>query len=398
MLLSAPGCAPTLSFDFPLSRSAAQARLGAFVPHAGPTYTRHRDEERGKGRHHAVSRLSAALRRRLISEAEVAEAVVDAHGYAAASKFIVELFWRTYWKGWLEQHPSVWQDWRAACSRMDEQGLPHGYAAAVEGRTGIDAFDAWAMELRETGYLHNWARLQLASIWVFTLRLPWELGAAFTFRHLVDADPASNTLSWRWVAGLQTRGKIYLADAGRIRRQTSGRFDPKGLATEADVPRETSVAASHKLRVPKRPDSDARSLLLVTPEDLSLETEPALAHLNIARIVACRRHCSGAADIAALADGVQRASSHWRAAALWVDDVPAALAAAQAEKCTQIVTGYAPIGIVAETLAAPHCLNGISITEHRRAWDERAWQHCQKGYFVFARRIPDLLAASGIAV
>lgn len=397
MLLSAPGRGPILSFDFPLSRSAAQARLAAFLPHAGAAYTQHRNEERGQGQHRAVSRLSAALRRRLISEAEAAEAVVRMHGPGPAAKFIAELLWRTYWKGWLEQHPSVWYDWRTQCARLTEQGLPDGYAAAVEGRTGIDAFDAWARELRETGYLHNWARMQFASIWIFTLRLPWQLGAAFTFRHFVDADPASNTLSWRWVAGLHTRGKAYLADAERIRAQTGGRFDPKGLAVVADVPRETSMPEPGRIRTPKLPDPHAPSLLLLTPEDLSLETEARLAALNVRRVVACRQHCSGAADIAAVADGLQRASTHWQARARWVDDMEAAVAVAQEDAVAQIVTGYAPIGLVAESLSAHREGAGVPITEHRRAWDELAWPYCRKGYFALAQHIPELLEAAELA-
>ncbi|SFJ86056.1 deoxyribodipyrimidine photo-lyase [Sphingomonas sp. NFR04] len=397
MLLSASGRGPILSFDFPLSRSAALGRLAAFLPHAGSDYARHRNEERGQGQHHAVSRLSAALRRRLISEAEVAEAVVRMHGAGAAAKFVAELLWRTYWKGWLEQRPSIWHDWRADCARLTKQGLPEGYAAAIEGRTGIDAFDAWLRELRETGYLHNWARMQFASIWIFTLRLPWQLGAAFTFHHFVDADPASNTLSWRWVAGLHTQGKAYLADAERIKAQTGGRFDPKGLAITADVPRETPSPDLCRIRMPTPPDPQAPALLLLTPEDLSLETEMDLQALDVRRVVACRAHCSGAADLAAVADGLQRASGHWRAPALWVDDMKAALAVAQQDGVAQIVTGYAPVGPVAESLAAQREGTEVRIAEHRRAWDERAWPYCRKGYFALAQHIPALLDAAELA-
>ncbi|MGN7997846.1 FAD-binding domain-containing protein [Sphingomonas sp. 22176] len=398
MLLSAPGRGPILSFDFPLSRSAALARLNAFLPHAGAEYAQYRNEERGQGRHHAVSRLSAALRRRLVSEAEVAEAVIGLHGYSAASKFVAELFWRTYWKGWLEQHPSVWANWRSACARLIEQGVPDGYAAALDGRTGIDAFDVWARELRETGYLHNWARMQFASIWIFTLGLPWELGAACTFRHLVDADPASNTLSWRWVAGLHTRGKPYLADAERIRMMTGGRFNPVGLATQANVPRETFLPEPAPIRAPVLPELHTPSLLLLTPEDLSLENETKLHALDVRRVIACRQHCSGAADIAAVADGLQRASSHWQVPALWVDDIDAALAVAQAENCAQIVTGYALVGPIAESLQSHPEGAGVRIAEYRRAWDEQAWPHCRKGYFALAERIPELLAPARIEV
>ena len=57
-----------------------------------------------------------------------------------------------------------------------------------------------------------------ASIWIFTLNLPWELGANFFYKNLLDADPASNTLSWRWVAGLHTEGKFYLARQENIEK------------------------------------------------------------------------------------------------------------------------------------------------------------------------------------
>lgn len=398
MLLLAQDRAPTLSFDFPLSRSAALERLAAFVPEAGRSYAERRSEDAGPGRHRAVSRLSAALRRRLISEEEVARVVVSAHGATAATKFIQELFWRTYWKGWLEQHPTVWDEWRSACAAYQGKALPRGYAAAVAGQTGIDAFDAWVEELRETGYLHNWARMQFASIWIFTLGLPWELGAAFTLAQLVDADPASNTLSWRWVAGLHTAGKFYLADAARIHLNTGGRFDPTGLATHANVPRETRPVKVQALRDVHPISASASTLLLLTPEDLSLECEAALSTLPVGRVVACRSHCSGPADIAAVADGLQRASQHWQAAAAWVDDLEDAATLARSEGFAQIVTGYAPVGPTADALAAHAAASDLAapILEYRRRWDARAWPHCRKGYFALAKHIPTLLADAGI--
>ena len=396
MLLSAPGRGPILSFDFPLSRSAAEARLSAFLPYAGRAYTEHRNEDQGQGRHHAVSRLSAALRRRLISEEEVARAVVAQHGQQAAAKFLAELFWRTYWKGWLEQHPSVWREWRSRCAALNARGRPEGYEAAVDGRTGIDAFDGWVHELRETGYLHNWARMQFASIWIFTLGLPWELGAAFTFDHFIDADAASNTLSWRWVAGLHTNGKAYLADADRIHARTGGRFRPVGLAREPVVPRETSAAPRERLRAAVAASPDVPTLILLTPEDLSLETEGALAQIDVRHVVACRSHCRGPGDIAATADGLQRAASHWRVPAAWVDDLDGVFDLARWQGVRQILTGYAAVGPVADALAEAVLPEGMVLAEHQRPWDARAWPYCTKGYFALAKQIPALLAEAGM--
>jgi deoxyribodipyrimidine photo-lyase len=107
---------------------------------------------------------------------------------------------------------------------------------AEAGETGIDAFDAWARELRETGYL------QQSRPDVDRLDLDLHPAPALGGRgrlvpaHLLDGDPASNTLSWRWVAGLQTRGKAYVARASNIARYTDGRFDPKGLLNETPMP------------------------------------------------------------------------------------------------------------------------------------------------------------------
>jgi hypothetical protein len=77
---------------------------------------------------------------------------------------------------------------------------------------------------KENNYLHNHTRMWFASIWIFTLELPWQLGAEFFMQHLYDGDAASNTLGWRWVAGVQTQGKHYLASEWNIKKFTNNRF------------------------------------------------------------------------------------------------------------------------------------------------------------------------------
>ena len=208
---------------FDPTRTAALERLSAFVPLAGRAYAAQRNYDRPG--HDDVSRLSPYIRHRILTEEEVLRAVLGRHSLSAAEKFVQEVFWRTYWKGWLEQRPTVWSDYRrglnGARNRIaTEGGLRADWEAACRGDTGISAFDHWAKELADTGYLHNHARMWFASIWVFTLNLPWELGADFFMRHLLDADAASNTLSWRWVAGLQTVGKNYVARASNISKYT----------------------------------------------------------------------------------------------------------------------------------------------------------------------------------
>ncbi|MGL6209240.1 MAG: FAD-binding domain-containing protein, partial [Paracoccaceae bacterium] len=217
------------------TRTEALARLASFVPRAGKSYALSRNLDVPE--HPYVSGLSPWLRHRLVTEAEVIAAVQRAHP-AGADAFLAEVWWRTYWKGWLELRPNIWADYQrgveAGMNRMATEDLLRARVhTACLGRTGIEGFDHWAQELVSTGYLHNHARMWFASIWIFTLRLPWELGADFFLRHLLDGDPASNTLSWRWVAGLHTPGKTYLATAENIAANTEGRYRPKGLATEA---------------------------------------------------------------------------------------------------------------------------------------------------------------------
>lgn len=384
------------SSPFPLTRAAAHARLATFLPHAGEAYARRRNVDFGPGRHDSVSRLSAALRRRVITEHEVVGAARARHG-AAADSFVSEVFWRTYWKGWLEQRPQVWRDALAGAARdraalAVDHGLREHHAAAIAGQSGIDCFDHWAHELITTGYLHNWARMQFASIWVFTLRLPWRLGAAFMLDHLIDGDPASNTLSWRWVAGLHTPGKCYLADAGRIARMTDGRFAPPGLAQTAQPPEPQQNTDPVPLPVPHAPDPARPAVLLLTPEDLCPETLPLPAGLPITTILAPRALFPTQADRTAGADALARAQAHWDCPARWIDDTGDLGGTAGA---AQIVTAHVPVGPTADALAQWQSHRDQPLAQIRRAWDTAAWPHCRKGYFQLKSRIPELETTRG---
>ena len=229
------------------TRAAGLARLAAFTPLMGRAYAEGRNFDPGPGKPAHVSVLSPYIRHRLITEQEVVTAAIAAHSAEMADKFIQEVFWRSYWKGWLAQRPTVWAEYRMRVADA-LQNPPEGYAAAIAGRTGIACFDAWVTELIETGNLHNHARMWFASIWIFTLRLPWVLGADFFLRHLLDGDAASNTLSWRWVAGLHTKGKHYVARAENIARHTGGRFAPHGALNEAPTPlQEPDPPAPHPI-------------------------------------------------------------------------------------------------------------------------------------------------------
>jgi deoxyribodipyrimidine photo-lyase len=387
---------------FPPTRQAALERLAGFVPAAGRAYSEGRNLDPGPGEPGAVSRLSPYLRHRVISEAEVVDAVLQAQGPAGADKFIQEVLWRTYWKGWLEMRPSTWSRFLETRDRQwDGLADSRALADAEAGRTGIAGFDDWARELAQTGYLHNHARMWFASIWIFTLRLPWALGADLFLRRLVDADPASNTLSWRWVAGLQTPGKTYLATRENIARFTGGRFAPSGLATEAQHLVEPAPEPPASLPSAAGAAPPGPFLLLATPEDLT----PDLGGIDPARAAAAvvtpdsrlsfgeaaRRFVAGAAM-----DAADRLTGRVEGPVTLLDrlDAAALVAAAQAAQVRTLVTPYAPVGPTADALAqAARGLEaeGLRLVQVRRDWDTRFWPHATAGFFAFRKQIPALL-------
>lgn len=404
--------------DFIPSRAAALARLQQFLPNAGAHYERRRNADQGPAARDNVSLLSPALRHRLLTEDEVLREVLTRHAFSAAEKFIQEVCWRTYWKGWLELRPSVWRSYRERVSELAaklgddaqaDRSLRRRWLAAVEGNTGIGCFDAWVQELIETGYLHNHTRMWFASIWIFTLKLPWELGADFFYRHLLDGDPASNTLSWRWVGGLQTRGKHYLARADNIAKYTNGRWSPDGKLDETagPLPPDELPAAGRIGELP-RPRAGLRTALLLTEEDLHPESWPLAGLGEIAAIGGIE--ASSARSPLPVAESVQtytRAALEdglARAAAKWTRPAPAMapgelLGWCRAQGIEQLVTGYAPVGPAAEGLAAlaPRLAEeGIRLLPVRRAFDSAFWPHANKGFFQLRERIRPVLRELGL--
>ena len=209
----------------------AKETLINFINKGLSDYSKNRNFDNGLENRSNVSLLSPFIRKRIIHEEEVILSALKFHSYNKIEKFIQEVFWRTYWKGWLEGRPQVWFEYQNNLKKIRTE-LPNNnfkkdYTKAINGQTGINCFDNWVNELSEYGYLHNHARMWFASIWIFTLNLPWELGADFFYRNLLDADPASNTLSWRWVAGLHTPGKFYLAREENIEKYSNYSFKGK---------------------------------------------------------------------------------------------------------------------------------------------------------------------------
>jgi deoxyribodipyrimidine photo-lyase len=381
------------------SRTAALARLAAFLPRAGLAYAR--DRNRDLPGHQAVSGLSPYIRHRLLLESEVAEAALATHGAQDAEKFLSEVYWRTYWKGWLELRPRIWSDYKqglqAALNRVGtEAGFRKEWEAACQGRTGIDAFDHWANELATTGYLHNHARMWFASIWIFTLRLPWELGADFFLRHLLDGDPASNTLSWRWVGGLHTPGKTYLATAENIAKNTNRRFSPEGLATTTFPLRAPSVPALGEAPTGDDWGRDDKVALLMHEDDLDarwLLTRITPVATALAAIPSGRSPLTVAPMVMAFTtEALKDAAIRLPPSETFIDgDLVGDLTKwALQSGATEITTPYAPVGPMADTLrdlARALESDGITVTRALRPYDAEMWPHATHGFFRFREAI-----------
>ncbi len=394
------------------SREAGLHALRAFVPRMGRRYAEGRNHDHGPGAHRAVSGLSPYIRRRLLSEREVVAAALAAHGPDEAEKFIQEVFWRSYFKGWLERRPQAWRSYAAGLrgdiAAMDaDRRLRGEVARAQAGETGLACFDAWVEELVETGYLHNHARMWFASIWIFTFGLPWRLGADFFHRHLIDGDAASNMLGWRWVAGLHTRGKPYQAQAWNIATFTGQRFSPRDsdLATvvqglEAEEP--DGLPPLLPLRSVTAPREGQPTALLITDEDGLVEEFdlPSLAIVSCATLSATHLRSPGTVagavamfDEGALADAARRAGQ----APVRLHAGPGSDLARWAAEAgaSQIVTPYVAQGPVRDWLVEAQpalAARGIALCEWRRDWDSAIWPHATAGFFKVKQQMPRLLA------
>ena len=214
---------------FPTNKADIYKNLDFFIENFLQNYTSNRNFDLGPP-HPNVSKLSPYIKRRFLSEKEILETIFPKYSLNLVDKFVQEIFWRTYWRGWLEFHPKVYSEFEKNTKQYE-----------IPKKTGIECFDHWTEELLDTGYLHNHARMWYASIWIFTLKRSWEEGAKFFSDYLIDWCPASNTLGWRWVAGIQTIGKNYIARSENIKTFTSNKFYPENQLNETASPIESEI-------------------------------------------------------------------------------------------------------------------------------------------------------------
>ena len=257
--------------NFTPSRASAIENLNRFVENNLSEYSKLRNFDFGPNNRSNISCLSPYITHGIISELELIKKSLSKFSFVKNEKFIQEILWRTYWKGWLELRPNVWTDYLSELKKIRIDYIDNTeYKNAIEGNTNIECFNEWVSDLKENNYLHNHARMWFASIWIFTLKLPWQLGAEFFMKHLYDGDAAANTLGWRWVAGIQTQGKNYLASEWNIKKFTNNRFNSIKLNESASPIMSDKTYAASKLEF-NNPQNLIEKNLLIFENNLSFE-------------------------------------------------------------------------------------------------------------------------------
>jgi deoxyribodipyrimidine photo-lyase len=260
---------------FPPSRDAALARVAAIDIAA---YERTRNRLDG-----AVTHLSPYLTHGVLTVPEVI-ASLQARGAQPRDKIVFELAWREYWQHvWRHLGDGIFRSTRAEPARPDcyDVALP---ADVIEARSGVPAIDAAVRALYAGGYVHNHARLWLASYLVHVRKVRWQAGAAWLHGHLLDGDLASNSLSWQWVAGTFA-SKPYLFNDENVARYAPD-LARAGTAIDCSYAELECLAQDTAARGPE-PDAPSRGIAappLATTPPLPCAPLPPLAQQRVALV------------------------------------------------------------------------------------------------------------------
>ena len=375
--------------NFEASRAKALDKLNDFVENNLSEYSKLRNFDYGPDNRSNISCLSPYITHGIINEKEVIKKSLDKFSFAKNEKFIQEVLWRTYWKGWLELRPSVWTDFLIELKKIkgDFQNNQN-YKNAIDGKTNVECFNYWVNELKENNYLHNHTRMWFASIWIFTLNLPWQLGAEFFMQHLYDGDAASNTLGWRWVAGVQTQGKHYLASEWNIKKFTNNRFS--NIKLNENAPPKISEKKYSILKQDfTNPENIDQNNLIIFENNLCFETSDfqnnkfkkfyIISNKNENRCIKLSEKVLKFKS-SLIQDQEQRFKN--QSIDCEVIDI------SEIKKIEKAVGLYPTIGENLDYLNS----NTFKINFLYRELDQNSWQYCNKGFFNFKNYIPKIIS------
>jgi len=375
---------------FEPSRAKALNQLNNFVDNSLAEYSKLRNFDFGPEKRNNISCLSPYITHGIINEKEVVQKALSKFSFSKNEKFIQEVLWRTYWKGWLELRPNVWADYLIELNQIkNELQNNKNYLSAIEGKTDIECFNEWVNELKENNYLHNHTRMWFASIWIFTLELPWQLGAEFFMKHLYDGDAASNTLGWRWVAGVQTQGKHYLASEWNIKKFTNNRF--QNIKLNENAPPKISEKSYQIIKQDfTNPQNIEEKNLLIFDNNLSFEITD-FKEKNFKKIYLVSNKNENRSI--KLSEKLVKFKSQL------IEDQGQRLKNQSIDfqlidisEVTNIENCYGLYPTVGENLDYLNS-NDINVSFLYRSLDQLAWQYCNKGFFNFKNYIPKIVSS-----
>ncbi len=375
--------------NFEPNREQAIINLDTFIENNLSEYSELRNFDFGPTKRSNISCLSPYISHGIINEIEVIKKSLKKFSFVENEKFIQEILWRTYWKGWLELRPNVWTDFLLELKtvRKEYEGNQN-YLKAVNGKTEIDCFNFWVRELKEFNYLHNHTRMWFASIWIFTLKLPWQLGAEFFIQNLYDGDAASNTLGWRWVAGIQTKGKNYLANEWNIKKFSNNRFKNIKLDEKAPpiIKKESYSIIKKDFINPTKVDNKN---LLIFENNLSFEVGDfknikfkkifLISNKNLNREIKLSEKINNFKKLL-LEDQLKRLKKN--RIDCEIKDI---------SELKNIEYAYALYPSIGENLDYLERNNFDDLTFLFRELDQFSWQFCNKGFFNFKNYIPKII-------
>jgi len=374
---------------FEASRAKALNQLNNFVDNNLAEYSKLRNFDFGPEKRSNISCLSPYITHGIINEQEVIQKALSKFSFSKNEKFIQEVLWRTYWKGWLELRPNVWTDYLIELNQIkNEFQNNQNYLNAIEGKTNIECFNEWVKELKENNYLHNHTRMWFASIWIFTLELPWQLGAEFFMQNLYDGDAASNTLGWRWVAGVQTQGKHYLASEWNIKKFTNNRF--QNIKLNENAPPKVSEKPYQIIKQDfKNPQNIEEKNLLIFENNLSFEITD-FKKKNFKKIYLVSNKNKNR-SIKLSEKLVKFKSQLIEDQRQRLKDQSIDCEVIDISELTKIENCYGLYPAVGENLDFLNS-NNLKINFLYRNLDQLAWQYCNKGFFNFKNYIPKIVS------
>ena len=375
--------------NFKPSRTFAEELMNKFIENNLVNYSKLRNFDYGPDKRSNVSCLSPYVTHGVISEVELIQKSLNKYSFVKNEKFIQEIMWRTFWKGWMELRPDVWTDYLLELNQIkDKYKNDQDYKKAVEGSTEIQCFNEWVGELKENNYLHNHARMWFASIWIFTLELPWQLGAEFFMQHLYDGDPASNTLGWRWVAGIQTQGKNYLASEWNIKKFTDNRFKNIKLKENAS-PKKVEKFYPIIKKDFINPDIEEGKNLLVFENSLSLELSELINNkFNKIKLITNQNQNR---KIKLSEKTMNFKTQLFEDQKKRLKDKSLECEILDVSEIEDIADSYLLYPTVGETLDYIESKKFSEVKFLYRKLDQFSWQYCNKGFFNFKNYIPKII-------